>query len=129
MLERALIDRSSETSEAPNYVKAACGLAFGLMMTSGPLFPDLVARLPRRIPKWILALRMQTGRVALTGSGRFSLAKLSGWLRTECFGGDHRSGGTRTNGLGSAAHRSAAARPARVKKRGSRSGCFGRHWK
>ena len=81
MLERAAIDRSSETAEAPNYVKAACGLAFGLMMTSGPLFPDLIARLPRRIPKWIVVLRNRSARGGFSGVRRFSLAKLSGWLR------------------------------------------------
>ena len=81
-LESATVDRSSSSfSQAPNYVKAACGLAFGLMMTSGPLFPNLIARLPRRVPKWIVVLRTRTERADFRGAGRFSPARLSGWLR------------------------------------------------
>jgi hypothetical protein len=61
--------RSTPDSTAvPDYVKAACGLAFGLAMTSGPLLPDLLAGLPRRIPKWLAALRARTRRAGSSSS-------------------------------------------------------------
>ena len=82
LLEVAAVNRTrSESSETPHYVKAALGIAFGLMMTSGPLFPDLVAKLPRRVPKWILVLRARTRRNESPGAARSSLAKLTTWLR------------------------------------------------
>jgi hypothetical protein len=48
---------STGHSEVPDYVKAACGLALGLGLTSGPLFPDLLTRAPARLPKWLRSLR------------------------------------------------------------------------
>jgi hypothetical protein len=39
--------------EPPDYAKAACGLAIGLGLTTGPLFPDLMQSLQSRVPKWI----------------------------------------------------------------------------
>ena len=62
-LEAVAVDRpASDFSQAPNYVKAACAMAFGLVMTTGPLFPDLFARLKRRVPRWVLVRRSQAGR-------------------------------------------------------------------
>jgi hypothetical protein len=87
LLDVAAVDRTpSESSETTHYVKAALGMALGLMMTSGPLFPDLVARLPRRVPKWILVLRARTGRSGSPGAGRSSLAKLTTWFRGRLLG-------------------------------------------
>jgi hypothetical protein len=61
---------SSDGAALPDFMKAACGLAFGLVMTSGPLLPDLLASLPRRIPKWLAALRARTGRAGSSSSRR-----------------------------------------------------------
>ena len=72
---------SSDTGKAPDYVKAACGLAFGLVMTSGSLFPDMIARLPRRIPKWLAALRAVAGRGRLPSRSRHPLGAISTWMR------------------------------------------------
>ena len=54
--EIAVSDHVSETAEVPssvpgstgpsNIIRAALGLAFGIMMTSGPLFHDVVANFP-----------------------------------------------------------------------------------
>jgi hypothetical protein len=59
---------SSDSAALPDYMKAAFGLAFGLVMTSGPLLPDLLGSLPRRIPKWLAALRARTGRAGSSSS-------------------------------------------------------------
>ncbi len=81
-LDSATVDRSlSDFSQAGNYVKAACGLAFGLMMTSGPLFPDLLGRLPRRVPRWLTVLRSPSSRNDAPASRRFTPRKISAWLR------------------------------------------------
>ena len=72
---------SSDSAKSPDYVKAACGLAFGLLMTSGPLFPDLIARLSRRSPKWLAALRARTGRATSPRRRRHSLGAISTWIR------------------------------------------------
>ena len=71
----------SDSARSPDYLKAACGLAFGLIMTSGPLFPDLIARLPRRIPKWLAALRARTGHAGLPSRRRYALGAISTWMR------------------------------------------------
>lgn len=48
-LDAVAVERAdSDLARAPNYVKAACAMAFGLVMTTGPLFPDLFAGLRRR---------------------------------------------------------------------------------
>jgi hypothetical protein len=72
---------SSDSAKSPDYVKAACGLAFGLLMTSGPLFPDLIARLSRRSPKWLAALRARTGRATSPWRRRHPLGAISTWIR------------------------------------------------
>ena len=72
---------SSDSANSPDYVKAACGLAFGLVMTSRPLFPDLIARLARRIPKWLVALRARTARAASPSQRRRSPRPIKMWLR------------------------------------------------
>jgi hypothetical protein len=70
-----------ETLECPDFVKAACGLALGLGLTSGPLFPDLIASLPRRLPKWFSVLRAHSRRrVSARESTRFAVRKLPNWL-------------------------------------------------
>jgi hypothetical protein len=48
--------------EFPDYVKAACGLAIGLGLTTGPLFPDLMQSLQGRVPKWIFGRRARPRR-------------------------------------------------------------------
>jgi len=55
--------------EFPDYVKAACGLAIGLGLTSGPLFPDLMQSLRSRVPMWIVGRRARQRR----GHGRDSI--------------------------------------------------------
>ncbi len=72
---------SSDSTNSPDYVKAACGLAFGLVMTSRPLFPDLIARLARRIPKWLVALRARSARAASPSQRRRSPRPITMWLR------------------------------------------------
>ena len=72
---------SSDFAKSSGYVKAACGLAFGLIMTSGPLFPDLIAKLSRRSPKWLAALRARTGRATSPRRRRHSLGAISTWIR------------------------------------------------
>jgi hypothetical protein len=66
-----------------DYVKAACGLALGLGLTTGPLFPDLIASLPGRLPKWFSILRARRGRrvVASGSKKRFGRSKMPIWLR------------------------------------------------
>jgi len=49
---------STDRSDCPDYVKAACGLALGVGLTSGPLFADLLASVQARLPKW---MRRQKG--------------------------------------------------------------------
>ena len=44
---------STERSEGLDYLKAAVGLAIGMGLTSGPLFPDLLASVQARLPKWM----------------------------------------------------------------------------
>jgi hypothetical protein len=81
-LGAAAVDRSSsDFSQVPNYVKAACGMLFGLMMTSGPLFPGLIGRIPRRVPRWIMRSRSPAQPVRSPSSRRFSPRKFSAWLR------------------------------------------------
>jgi hypothetical protein len=72
-----------ESLEFPDYVKAACGLALGLGLTSGPLFPDLIASLPGRLPKWLTILRARRGRrvVASESKKRVGRSKMPNWLR------------------------------------------------
>jgi hypothetical protein len=55
----ALTDRASSShdqSDVPDYVKVACGLAFGLGLASGPFFPDLFNRVPVVLPEWLKKL-------------------------------------------------------------------------
>jgi hypothetical protein len=71
-----------ETLECPDFVKAACGLALGVGLTSGPLFPDLIASLPGRMPKWFSILRAHSkGRIVADESNRVAHRKMPGWLR------------------------------------------------
>jgi hypothetical protein len=42
----------SEGFDYPNYLRAALGLALGLGLTSGSLFPDLVASVRTKLPRW-----------------------------------------------------------------------------
>jgi hypothetical protein len=67
----------SDPLEFPDYVKAACGLALGLGLTSGPLFPDLIASRPRKFAKWLVALKALGARPARR---RFSLPKARAWF-------------------------------------------------
>jgi len=48
---------STDRSEFPDYLKAACGLALGLGLTTGPLFSDLLASFQARLPKWMRRIR------------------------------------------------------------------------
>ena len=71
-----------ETLECPDFVKAACGLALGLGLTSGPLFPDLITSLPRRLPKWFSVLRSHSRRrVFPRESKRVAPSRIRNWLR------------------------------------------------
>jgi len=49
----ALSPPPDDRSDFPDYIKAACGLAFGLGLTTGPLFSDLLASVQARLPKWM----------------------------------------------------------------------------
>ena len=71
-----------ESPDFPDYVKAACGLALGLGLTTGPLFPDLIASLPGRLPKWLSVLRSRRGRrvVASETKKRFGRSRMPTWL-------------------------------------------------
>jgi hypothetical protein len=64
--------------ECPDYVKAACGLALGLGLTSGPLFSDLIATRPGRISSWMFAFSVRVRR-AWPGSSRLKTVPI--WLR------------------------------------------------
>jgi hypothetical protein len=77
----AVYRSSSDPLECPDYVKAACGVALGLGMTSGFLFPDVIASLPRRRPKWLVALRARTRRAESPASNRSRLRRIPSWLR------------------------------------------------
>ena len=72
-----------ESPDFPDYVKAACGLALGLGLTTGPLFPDLIASLPGRLPKWLSVLRSRRGRrvVASETKKRIGRSRMPTWLR------------------------------------------------
>ena len=55
LIDVALFAETSKTRDVPVYVgfiKAACGVALGLGMSSRALFPDLLASLRRRVSKW-----------------------------------------------------------------------------
>ena len=51
---------ATSTDESPphdvpvyvGFIKAACGLALGLGMSSRPVFPELLASVRRRVPTW-----------------------------------------------------------------------------
>jgi hypothetical protein len=58
----ALDQPKSDSLECPDFVKAACGLALGLGLTAGPLFPDLIVSRPRHAPRWLVALRVRSKR-------------------------------------------------------------------
>ncbi|HKI40388.1 MAG TPA: hypothetical protein VKA66_08370, partial [Mycobacterium sp.] len=49
----------SDRPEFPDYIKAACGLALGVGLTSGPLFPDLLTSVRARLPKWMPSFRVR----------------------------------------------------------------------
>ena len=53
---------ATDSFDCPNYLKAACGLLVGVSLTAGPLLPDLVSSIPRRISGWIMALRPSVPR-------------------------------------------------------------------
>jgi hypothetical protein len=46
-------DSSSAHSQVSDYMKAVWALALGLALTSGPLFSDLLARMPTQWPGWL----------------------------------------------------------------------------
>jgi hypothetical protein len=72
---------SADPRECPDYVKAACGLALGLGLTSGPLFSDLIASPGRRVPTWFVALRARVGRAGPSSLRRIRISNMSAWLR------------------------------------------------
>jgi len=72
---------TSDPLECPDYVKVAYGLVLGLCLTSGPLFPDLIASLPRRIPKWLVVLRASAARSISPASKPGRVLGIPAWLR------------------------------------------------
>jgi hypothetical protein len=73
--------RVADPTEYPGIVKAACGLVVGLSLTSGPLFADLIAKLPRPIPKWLAPRRLLSAGDEAPASKRYSLRRVPAWLR------------------------------------------------
>ena len=80
-LSSAAADRATDPVEVPDYVKAAWGLAIGLGLTSGPLFSDLIASFPSRVPKWLVILQPGSGRARSSAPARKRLRRLAPWLR------------------------------------------------
>ena len=76
----ATVRRGVETLEFPDYIKAACGLALGLGLTSGPLFPDVITSLQGRLPRWASTLKARYAR-RITGRRPATRSRLVGWLR------------------------------------------------
>jgi hypothetical protein len=82
---------SPEAREAPDYLTAACGLALGLRLWSGPLIPDLLALAQSRRLPWRRALpaSMTGGRAPVSlksqvgGNRGWLRGPLSSWLRGE----------------------------------------------
>jgi hypothetical protein len=82
LLTRAADRRAADDPlECPDYVKAACGLALGLGMTSGPLFSDLVAMPRRRVSTWVVDLGTRAWRAVPDAPDAFRVRKISSWLR------------------------------------------------
>jgi hypothetical protein len=77
--------RSTERSESPDYAKAAWGLALGVGLATGPLFPDLVMAVQARMPKWMLGLRVTERPCDSAVRRRRGLGKIWDWLQR--FGG------------------------------------------
>jgi hypothetical protein len=69
-----------ERKAAPDYVKVVYGLAFGLGLTAGPLFPNLMTSGRFRVPKWLRNRRahMPLRRTVASSSRRFR--SIAGWL-------------------------------------------------
>jgi hypothetical protein len=74
--------RSSDRSQSPDYVRAAWGLALGLGLTTGPLFPDLLMAAQARLPKWMRALQVTDRLDAQTMPPRRRFAGFWRWLRS-----------------------------------------------
>jgi hypothetical protein len=73
--------RAAEHSQSPDYVTAAWGLALGVGLTTGPLFPDLLAVVQARLPKWLLGARVTKRVGERPRPGRRRFAGLRDWLR------------------------------------------------
>jgi hypothetical protein len=50
---------AGDQSDWPDLLRAACGLALGVGLTSGPLFSDLLASVHSRLPKWLRRRRRE----------------------------------------------------------------------
>jgi hypothetical protein len=74
-------DRPADLMKYPDYVKAAFGLFIGMSLTSGPLFPDLMASLPRHIPRWIMVLRPPARKTNSAATQDQRLRPIRTWLR------------------------------------------------
>jgi hypothetical protein len=75
---------SSETTEGldyPNYLRAAFGLALGLGLTSGPLFPDLIASVRTKLPRWRFSDPVGSDPGRRRVSSRRSPRPLRVWIR------------------------------------------------
>ena len=65
----------------PDYVKAACGLALGLGLTSGPLFPELIASRTRRLPNWMATVLGRSNPPGASASAPSHASRGRSWAR------------------------------------------------
>ncbi len=71
----------ADRSDCPDYLKAACGLAIGVGLTSGPLFPDLMASVQGRMPRWGRSIRAGESLAVTPGKMKRRFRRIRDWLR------------------------------------------------
>ncbi|MFI5458841.1 MAG: hypothetical protein ACHRXM_25720 [Isosphaerales bacterium] len=72
---------STGRPDFPDFVKAACGLALGVGLTSGPLFPDVLASVQARLPKWMLSFRARAKVGESPPATKHRFRRIRDWLR------------------------------------------------
>ncbi len=63
---------------APDFLTAACALALGMGLTTGPLLPDLLRLIPTRSPQWHI---VPAGAARFFGGSKSRNRRIGDWLR------------------------------------------------
>jgi hypothetical protein len=74
----------------PDYIKAAFGLALGLGLTAGPLFPNLLASGRVRVPKWMRKRSGKSGTNRLVPAPRRQMHAIRKWFGRRFASGQDR---------------------------------------